>query len=66
MVRLATVFVAIGLMLSPLACTDSCESVQNEIEEIGREIQKNPASAPDRAGELESLRKKLEDMGCLG
>lgn len=46
---------------------DTCESVQNEIESIGREIQQDPQKAMDGAtGEkLEALRDKLQEMGCL-
>lgn len=56
----------LGMVLGLSGCGESCESVQDEIEGIGREIQKNPSSAPDRAEELEELRDKLQEMGCLG
>ncbi len=56
----------LGMVLGLSGCGESCESVQDEIEEIGRDIQKNPSSAPGRAEELEDLRDKLQEMGCLG
>lgn len=45
---------------------DTCESVQGEIAKIGREISQSSENAWDRAEELDALRQKMEDMGCLG
>ncbi|MEZ4587182.1 MAG: hypothetical protein R2909_12335 [Gemmatimonadales bacterium] len=65
--RLPTLLLGLGLALSLAACGgDSCESLQDDIEEIGREIQQDPSTALDRAGELETLRKRLEELECLG
>ena len=40
--------------------------MQEDIEKIGKEIQKNPGTAMERGEDLEKLRKRLEDLGCLG
>jgi hypothetical protein len=47
---------------------DSCESVQDEIQELGREIQKDPKKAmeADTGKKLEELGDKLQEMDCLG
>lgn len=66
MSRFIIVMAGLGMVLGLAGCGESCESVQNEIEDIGREISKNPSSAPDRAEELEALRDKLQEMDCLG
>lgn len=47
-------------------CGQSCESIQDEIESIGREILKNPETAMDRSEELDELRNDLVEMGCFG
>lgn len=47
-------------------CGSDCESIQDQIEHIGREIQKKPETAFDRAQELEALTQKLKEKGCLG
>jgi hypothetical protein len=57
-----------GLVSSISGCGgDTCESVQEQIQEIGREIEKDPKKAmEDDTGErLTDLRDKLQDMGCL-
>ncbi|MCW8907118.1 MAG: hypothetical protein OQL28_07700 [Sedimenticola sp.] len=53
-----------GTTLLLSGCGDSCESIQDEIQDIGMEVQKDPASAMDRSDELEALRDKLQEMGC--
>lgn len=47
-------------------CSRSCEDIQQEIQEIGMEVQQDPGSAMDRSDELEALRQELQDKGCLG
>ena len=67
MLRSATLLLGLGLGAALLACGgDSCESVQAEIEQIGREINENPDTVFDRAEELEALGNQLQEMGCLG
>lgn len=66
MLRLAAMLLGLGLVLPLSACGDSCESLQEEIQEIGREIQQSPGSAMERGEELQELRDKLQEMGCLG
>lgn len=66
MLRSVIVTAGFGMLLGLSGCGESCESVQDDIEEIGREISRDPSSAPDRAEELEALRDKLQEMGCLG
>ena len=39
-------------VLASSGCADTCESVEDEIQQIGREIRKDPESAFDRAKEL--------------
>ena len=68
MARLLPFSAGLGLVLVLSACGgDSCESVQNEIAGIGREIQADPELALDEetGRELEALRDKLIEMGCL-
>jgi len=45
-------------------CADTCESVADEIQAIGLEInrEENPW---ERAEELQALQEKMEEMGCL-
>lgn len=67
MVRSATLFLALGLGVSLLACGgDSCESLQEEFEQIGREIEANPETVLDRAEELQELGERMQEMGCVG
>ena len=51
-----------------LACGGtSCESLQADIEEIGREIQQDPSKAMDdeTAEELQALQAEMQEMGCF-
>lgn len=66
MLKLTILVIGLGLMTALTGCGASCESVQDEIQKIGREIQKKPETAMDRSRELEALRDKLRQMGCLG
>ena len=66
MFRLKEVSLLAAMSLLITGCSDSCESVQDEIETIGGEIQKDPGQALERSDELEELRDKLRKMGCLG
>lgn len=45
----------------------SCESVQDEIEEIGREIQADPSKSQDEGVQerLTELGQQLQEMGCF-
>lgn len=45
-------------------CGDSCESVADEIQAIGMEINRD-GNPWDRAEELQALQQKMEQMGCL-
>jgi hypothetical protein len=65
MLRLIRLLFGVGLILFLSGCGDSCESVQDEIQEIGRAIQKNPQTAMERGEELEELKNKLQEMDCL-
>jgi len=65
MLRSLALLLGLGLVLTLLGCGDTCESVQEDIQEIGREIQKNPASAMDQAEELSALKDKLIELDCL-
>ena len=64
MVRMATLVLGIGLAATLGACGDSCESVKADMERIGKEIQKDPTSAFDRASELDELGRKYRELGC--
>jgi hypothetical protein len=66
MFRLTIVFWSAVMPLLITGCSDSCESVQDEMKTIGGEIQKDPGQALERSNELEALRDKLQKMGCLG
>ena len=66
MIRLKEVSLFAAMVLLLAACGESCESVQNEIEAIGREIQKDPGQALKKSDKLEALRDKLQELGCLG
>lgn len=70
MVRSAALWLGFGMILplSLLACGgDTCESVQQEIQAVGQEVQKDPKLAMEEATmeKLSALRDKLEEMGCL-
>lgn len=60
----------IGILMAAMVllpgCGASCESLQEELQDIGKEIRNNPETALDRAEELDGLRQKLEDLGCMG
>lgn len=66
MVRILAFGVGLGLVALSTGCSESCESIQQEIQEVGQEIRSNPGSAMDRAEELEQLRNKYQEMGCAG
>lgn len=55
----------LGLVLSLAACGDPCERLQDEMQEIQREIAQDPESAMDRAEELEKLGQDYQ-RECLG
>lgn len=63
--RTTALMVVLGLSVLATGCSNSCESLQNEMAEMGREISKNPESAWEREKELTELRDKLKEMGCL-
>jgi len=68
-VRFLATSLGLTLVLTLSGCGgDTCESVQNEIREIGREIQKDPKKAMggDTGKKLEGLKDKLQEMDCLG
>jgi hypothetical protein len=59
--------ILIPMLLVLPGCGDSCESVQEEIMQIGREINQNRDKNPwDRAEELQELRNKYQELGCMG
>ncbi len=69
MARSLAVSFGLALALSLSACGgDTCESVQDQIEEVGREIQKDPSKAMDEGTQkkLQELQGKLQELGCLG
>lgn len=66
MIRTALLTLGLGLAMSVAGCGDSCESVQAEMEEIGREIQNNPQTAFERTKELQGLAEKFQNLGCTG
>jgi len=69
MIRSLALPVGLAFTLSLSACGgDTCESVQEEIQDIGRAIQKDPKRAleSDTGEKLEKLRDKLQELGCLG
>ena len=65
---LPSVLGLLAVLLLSACGGDTCESVQQEIQELGMEIQKDPKKALDEstAKDLESLRDKLVEMDCLG
>lgn len=66
MLRLTTIILLAASMAAPLAgCTRGCDDIQEDILEIGQEIQKKPDTAWDRARELSDLKDELEQEGCL-
>lgn len=65
MFRLEVLLLVVGLMVSLSACGDTCESVQDEIEKVGRSIQKDPKKARESMEELKALKNKLYEMDCL-
>jgi len=69
MTRSCALASGMALVLGVAACGgDTCESVQDQIQEIGRDVQKDPQLAMDEdiQQELSDLRDKLQEMGCLG
>jgi len=64
MFRSTTAVLGSILILSLSGCGSSCESLEDEMMEIGREIRNNPESAMDRSGDLEELGAKYREMGC--
>jgi hypothetical protein len=69
MIRSLVNCLALGLILLLSGCGGpGCESVQNQIEEIGRQIQENPEKAieEETLKSLEGLRNELEELGCSG
>lgn len=64
MLRIITLTSILGMVLVLSACGESCESLQDQMQDIGREIQGDPSSAMDRSEELEDLRDKMQEMGC--
>ena len=69
MTRGLEILFTLGLALLLAGCGGAtCESLQEEIEDIGRAIQEDPSKALDEATgkELEALSNKLQELGCLG
>jgi len=68
MVRFVSVLGATAVLTLAGCGGDTCESVQQEIQELGMEIQKDPQKAMDgdTGEQLAALRDKLQEMGCLG
>ena len=66
MKALATFGMTAILVVALSGCSRSCDDIQDEIQEIGMEVQQDPGSAMDRSDELEGLRQELQDKGCLG
>jgi len=62
-------FVLLASVSAPLfltGCGKSCESIQEEMEAISRDLQEDPGSVFDRADELEELGAQLVEMQCFG
>jgi hypothetical protein len=69
MTRSLALLLGIALALPLVGCGgDTCESVQEEIQALGREIQQDPQKAMDgdTGKKLEELKDKLQEMDCLG
>lgn len=66
MLRAAITVLAVAGIAMLSGCGETCESVQEDLQELGTEIRKNPETAFDRAEELEALRDKLQAMDCIG
>ena len=69
MTRSLAVLLALATTLVLPGCRgDTCKSVQDQIQALGQEIQKDPQKAmeSDTAQKLEKLRKKYQEMKCVG
>ena len=69
MARNLAAVVGLGSMVALWACGGtSCESLQSEAEEIGREIQSDPSLAMDSDTQerLEEIQSEMQEMGCFG
>lgn len=66
MLRLTTICLGLAELAALAGCGSTCESVQDEIQEIGREIKKKPDTAWNHAEELKALRQELELNGLRG
>jgi hypothetical protein len=67
--RSLAVLLALASILALPGCRgDTCESVQDQIQALGQEIQNDPHKAMenDTAQKLEKLRKKYQEMKCVG
>jgi hypothetical protein len=64
MFRVEVLLLVVGLIGSLSACSDTCESVQDELERIGRSIQKDPKKARESTEEIKALTSKLLEMDC--
>jgi len=60
-VRLLAVVACSALLAG---CGDTCESVADEIQAIGLEINRE-GNPWERAEELQALQEQLQEMGCL-
>jgi len=57
--------VGFGILLALSGCSESCESLQDKIQDIGLEIQKSD-NPWEHEEELTKIRDKMQEMGCLG
>lgn len=61
--------IGLGSVVTLWACGGtSCESLQEEAEEIGREIQADPSKAMDSdiQERLEEIQGEMQELGCFG
>ncbi len=65
MLRVAAFLLGVCLIACLFGCGESCESVQKEIDAIGRSIQKDPQKAMESSKQLSELKDKMREMGCL-
>jgi Tfp pilus assembly protein PilO len=63
---MSAILLGLGFILSFSGCADSCESLQQEFDEITDSFQQNPESVFERGPELEALGNQMEESGCLG
>lgn len=66
MIRSVIITLGLAMAMSVSGCGDSCESLQADMEQIGKEIEKNPETAFGRAKELQELGAKYTELGCTG